>query len=558
MPQKTAEPQTQKQAFIKKWAPLFVMGLAIIIIVLDTTLLNVSLGTIVRDLHTTIQNLQWVITAYALTLAALTITGGRFGDLFGRKRMFMVGATIFAIGSFIASISHGVGTLIIGESIVEGIGAALMMPASASLLVSSYRGRERALALGVWGGMAAAGSAIGPVIGGYLTSHYSWRWGFRINIVVAALLLLGSTIITEARDNEEKPTIDWLGVFLTATGLATIVYGLIESANYGWWRATDVFKVGTHIVAPAGLSIVPFALLIGTALLMAFYVWEEHMANSGRTPLVAMKLFKNKQFTSGALLTAVMSVGQVGLIFGIPVFLQSVRHLDALHTGYALLPMSLGLLVMAPLGGYLTKFFRPKYIVQVGLFTNVFALLLLRQVISFTAGPGTLALPLLIYGMGTGLVFSQITNITLSAVAVNESGEASGVNNTLRQIGSSLGTAIIGTVMIASISSGLVKGVQNSPAISDSKRTALAVQVKEQASNIEFGIPLHGQPLTTQESSEIKNISSASTVKGAKQAMLLTALFTAMAFVMSMRLPNSKLKNLEKAESAAPKPAVAH
>ncbi len=147
--------QPEHQSFLKKWLPLIVMGLAIIIIVLDTTLLNVSLGTIVRDLHTNIQSLQWVITAYALTLAALTIAGGRFGDLFGRKRMFMLGAAIFAVGSFIASISHGVGTLIIGESIVEGIGAALMLPATSSLLVATYRGRDRALALGVWGSMAA-------------------------------------------------------------------------------------------------------------------------------------------------------------------------------------------------------------------------------------------------------------------------------------------------------------------------------------------------------------------------------------------------------------------
>src|SRR5579862_8916940 len=164
--------EVKHQSFIKKWLPLIVMGLAVIIIVLDTTLLNVSLGTIVRDLHTNIQSLQWVISAYSLTLAALTITGGRFGDLFGRKKMFMIGAATFALGSFLASISHNVGMLITGESIIEGIGAALMLPATAALLVSTYRGRDRALALGVWGGMAAVGLAIGPVLGGYLTSHY--------------------------------------------------------------------------------------------------------------------------------------------------------------------------------------------------------------------------------------------------------------------------------------------------------------------------------------------------------------------------------------------------
>ncbi len=543
---------------LKKWAPLVVMGLAVIIIVLDTTLLNVSLGTIVRDLHTNIQSLQWVITAYALTLAALTITGGRFGDLFGRKRMFMVGAVIFATGSFIASVSHGVGMLIIGESIIEGVGAALMMPATASLLVTNYRGRDRALALGVWGGMAAAGSAIGPVVGGYLTSHYSWRWGFRINVFVAALLLLGSILIKESHDKEEKPTIDWLGVLLSASGLVGIVFGLIESAAYGWWQAKGVFSFAGHSIKLGSISIVPFAIVAGILLLFGFFLWEQRMVAKRKTPLVSMKIFANKQFTSGALLTAIMSTGQVGIIFGLPIFLQGVRGLDALHTGYALLPMSIGLFIMAPTGGYFAKHFRPKHIVQVGLFINVFALLILRQAFSVTAGPAQLILPLLVYGMGVGLSFSQLSNITLSAVSVNESGEASGVNNTLRQIGSSFGTAIIGSILIASIGSGLVGGVQKSKAISDEHRPALTMAAKSQASNIEFGIPVQGEELTANETKELKRISDASTVKANKESLLFTASFTALAFLLAAQLPNVDLHKLEKEESLAVKTSVAH
>lgn len=548
----------ESPTFIKKWLPLIVMGLAIIIIVLDTTLLNVSLGTIVRDLHTNIQSLQWVITAYALTLAALTITGGRFGDLFGRKRMFMVGATIFAAGSLIASLSHGVGTLIMGESIIEGIGAALMMPATASLLVANYRGRDRALALGVWGGMAAAGSAIGPVVGGYLTSHYSWRWGFRINVVVAIVLLLGSILIQESVDQEEKPTIDWIGVLLSATGLTSVVFAVIESATYGWWKATGVFSVGGHALSVGGLSIVPLVLLTGIVLLGLFFAWEQSMVRREQTPLVSMKIFANKQFTAGATLTAVMSIGQVGLIFGLPVFLQGVRGLDAQHTGYALLPMSIGLFLMAPLGGYFAKHFRPKRIVQAGLFINVFALLLLRYVLSVTAGPSDLILPLLVYGAGIGLGFSQLSNITLSAVSINESGEASGVNNTLRQVGSSFGTAIIGSIIIATIAAGLSGGVAGSTVLSPSRRSAISQAVKSQSSNIEFGLPLQGLRLSASESQELKRISNVSTVKANKEALLFTAIFTALAFLLASQLPNVHLRDLEKGQSLAAKPTTAH
>src|SRR5437763_1846108 len=180
---------------LHKWGSLLVLSLALAIIIIDTTLLNVSLETLIRELHTTLQSLQWVISAYSLTLAALTVTGGRLGDIFGRKRMFMLGAFLFAVGSFIASISRSVPTLIAGESIIEGIGAAMMMPATASLLVAKYRGHDRALAFGVWGGVAAAASAIGPILGGFLTTHFSWRWGFRINVFVVAILLAGSVII---------------------------------------------------------------------------------------------------------------------------------------------------------------------------------------------------------------------------------------------------------------------------------------------------------------------------------------------------------------------------
>lgn len=536
--------------FLKKWAPLFVMGLAVVIIVLDTTLLNVSLGTIVRELNTNIQSLQWVIAAYSLTLAALTIVGGRLGDLFGRKKMFIAGAIIFAIGSFIASISQGVGMLIVGESIVEGVGAALMMPATASLLISTYRGRDRAIALGAWGGMAAAGSAIGPVLGGYLTSHYSWRWGFRINVVVAALLLVGSIIVRESRDKEENPTIDWGGIFLSAFGLLSGVFAIIESATYGWWSSKDTFSFVGHPVSFGQLSVVPISIALSVVLLTAFYFWEQHVVKQKRTPLVNMRLFRNTQFTSGALLTAILSVGQIGLIFGLPVFLQGVRGLDALHTGYALLPMSIALFIMAPLGGFFAHKFMPRHIVQVGIVINIIGLIILHNSLSVVATVADLILPLSIYGIGMGLCFSQLSNISLSAVSVNEAGEASGVNSTLRQIGSSLGTAIIGSILIASLASSLKTGIATSDIISKDSRQSVAEQISEQSSAVEFGGKLHTSiPLTAEEGIEIKDISNQSTVKATRQALVFTIGFTALALLSSLQLP--KTKDLEKNASIA-------
>src|SRR5438132_12467585 len=198
----TARAAERRETPLRKWGNLLVLSLALAIIIIDTTRLNVSLSALIRELHTNLQSLQWVISAYSLTLAALTVTGGRKGDLFGRKRMFKLGAFVFAVGSFIASISRSVPVLLLGESIIEGIGAALMMPATASLLVSKYRGHDRAIAFGVWGGVAAAASAIGPILGGFFTTHYSWRWGFRINIFVCAALLIGSVLVEDTQPRE--------------------------------------------------------------------------------------------------------------------------------------------------------------------------------------------------------------------------------------------------------------------------------------------------------------------------------------------------------------------
>jgi MFS family permease len=297
--------QEQPISPLRKWGSLVVLSLALAIIVIDTTLLNVSLKTIINDLHTTIEVMQWVITAYSLVLAAFTITGGRLGDLYGRKKMFMLGAVIFAVGSFLASISKNVGTMIAGEAIIEGIGAALMMPATASILVANFKGKERGIAFGIWGGIAPASSAIGPILGGWLTTNYSWRWGFRINVVVAAMLLLGSVIVRESRDTEEKNRIDFIGVILSALGMLSIVFAFIKANTYGWIKVKAPLMLFHHTLDLGSLSVVPLFIALGLVILVLFILWERYLERSGKTPLVSLELLKNYQFTVGTLNTAV-------------------------------------------------------------------------------------------------------------------------------------------------------------------------------------------------------------------------------------------------------------
>lgn len=527
------------QSGIAKWIPLFVLSMALMIIVIDTTVLNVSIRNIIEDLDTNVQAIQWVISAYSLTLAAFTVTGGRLGDLFGRKKMFVIGALLFATGSLVTSLAPTVAWVIIGNSIIEGFGAALMMPATASLLVSTYKGKDRAIGFAVWGGVAAAGAALGPIVGGYLTTNYSWRWAFRINLVVVLVLLVGAKYIAESRDKSEDNSLDYVGILLSSVGLTSIVYGFIESSSYGWWLATKNFEIFGNHFAPAGLSTAPIAIAIGIIFLTLFINWEKYHEARGNTPLVSLGLLKNKQFTVGASVSALLALGQTGIIFAIPIFYQSVRGLDALNTGLGLLPMSFGVMIGAPSSLKLIKKFTPKRVAQFGFILMALGMVSLAWVISPDSTVWDFAFGLFLYGLGMGFAISQLSNLTLSAVSVEQSGEASGVNSTLRQVGASFGSAIIGAALITTLTSSAVSRIQDSQVIPSQAKTQIVEGVKAAGSNIEFQSPTGHESLPPAISQDIIQNIHAATVDGNRVALMFAGGFALAAFAMSTQLPNT-------------------
>lgn len=540
--------------FIRKWTPLLVMSLALVIVLLDTTILNVTMRTIIRDLNTTLQNFQWVITSYSLVLASFTITGGRLGDIFGRRRMFVLGAILFAIGSIIASMSRGIESMILGESIIEGIGAALMLPATATLLRTSYEGHDRRLAFGVWGGIAAAAAALGPLIGGWLTTHYSWRWAFRINVVVVGFLLLGSTLIKETRAREKGIALDYIGVLLSATGLFCLVFGFIEASTHGWWFEKQPFTLWRRPLAPDGYSITPVFVAAGLAILSLFALWEHRVQKAGRAPLVSLALFRNSRFVTGTVISAIVALGQAGLTFSIPVYLQAVLNLDPIDTGLALIPLTLTILVAAPFSALISRFAVPKRVIQAGILADAAGFLVLRHALEVGATPMDLAPGMSLFGFGLGLMIPQTSNLALSAVATEESGEASGVHTAIRLTGATLGAAILGAIMISSLSGNLARGIAVSTVVPEPWKPAILKSVQVRMSSLELGAAdtIADSKLPQKVKDELHSLSNLATVNAGKTSLAYGALFVLGAFVLSFNLPGGTFLDFDRHPKQTP------
>jgi len=526
----------QKSGF-RKWLPLVVIVLALFIIVLDTTIINVSMRAIIGDLNSNLKAVQWVITGYSLMLAAFMITGGRLGDIFGRRRMFRIGALVFAIGSLLASRAQTQPELFYSVVLVEGAGAAMMLPSTAALILAEYRGKDRAVAFGMFGAAAGTAATVGPLLGGWLTTNYSWRWNYLINPFVVVVLLAGSVILHETHERHpHKP--DILSIFLSALGLASVVYGIIESSTYGWIQAKMPYEIFGRTYALGGTSITIIALYVGIVLLLAFLWRQERLQAKGKVPLVSLAIFKNKQFMSGTGVTAIVAMTQFGLIFVLPVFLQGMLGKDAFHTGLALLPFSLSVLVAGPLSGFLVgkANVAPKFMIQLGLLIQVVGAVMLRSEFSTTASAHSIVPGMILFATGFGLAFAQLANLTLSAVSVQQAGEASGLNNTFRQVGTSLGQALIGALLISALATQLNKDISSSTVLPPAAQTTVAADVAASAESLGTGKEPDkpASPLIAQEITRIKNDAI---IKGVRTGMEATIGVSILALGLSAWLP---------------------
>jgi EmrB/QacA subfamily drug resistance transporter len=446
------DPDENVEAEIGRWVTLVIVILAAFIVVLDNTVLNVAIPTILRDFHTTLPSLEWVITGYALTFATLLIIGGRLGDVYGHRRIFIIGAALFGAGSLLASVSTSVGQLILGEAVIEGIGASLMLPTTLAILSSTFRGRERATAFAAWGATAGVAAASGPVVGGFLTTNYSWRWAFRINVIIAPLAILGAYVFMRRGERAtRRTTLDVPGALLVAAGMFMLVFALSEGGTYGWWHGLKDFTLAGHLIWPStrAVSIIPVAIAAGTLVLLGFFLVERATERRGRDPLFDFVHLRFKTYRYGLLTGLVLAMGQLGLSFVLPVFLQTARHLSAQENGLWLLPTGLFVILGAQVGGRLTRRVGTTVVVRIGLASYALGIAYIVHAIALDITVWRLLPGLAMYGTGIGFAGAQLTNVVLSEVPKESSGVASGANTTVRQVGSALGVAVIGSLLTA-------------------------------------------------------------------------------------------------------------
>ncbi|MFN8630549.1 MAG: MFS transporter [Chloroflexota bacterium] len=437
-----------------RWLGLAMLSLGVAMIIVDATIVNVAVPSIIKELKLNSTTAEWVNTVYSLVFAALLVTVGRLGDVTGRRRMYLLGLVVFGGASILAGAAP-TGELLIAARVLQGVGGAMILPSTQSILNTNFRGRDRAIAFGIWGATIGGMAAVGPLLGGWLTTYLDWRWAFFINVPVAIIAVLGVLrYIGESKDENAQAGLDPLGFLLITFGLGAFVFGLIEGRSYGWWAPKQPFSLFGWTWPLDAISIIPFAIGFGLVALVLFIIVEHRRSRAGKFFLFDVDLWTFPAFRYGNLAGTIVSLGEFGLLFALPLFLQGVIGYSAFETGLVFLALAVGSFFAAPMAAKIAHSWGPRRAVTLGMGLEAVGIISTALLVSTTVTGLLLAVPLFIYGVGVGLATAQLTSIVLSDVPPARSGLASGANSTMRQVGSALGIAILGTVLFTTLVNG--------------------------------------------------------------------------------------------------------
>ena len=514
---------------------------------LDSSVMNVSIATVADDLHTSITGIQSAIVLYTLVMAMLMVTGGKIGSMIGRKRAFLIGLAIYCSGSLTTALAPNLGVLLFGWSILEGIGAALIMPAIVALVAGNFPTEGRPRAYGLVGAAGAIAIAVGPLIGGLATTYASWRWVFAGEVLIGVGIFLFSRRMTDA-PVQVRPHLDLLGSVLWALAMGLIVAGVLKSGEWGWFLPSED---GPSVF---GMSLVFWLIVTGLVSLRLFAVHIRRLDEAGKEPLFSPSLI-DRGLNAGPLMFLFQYVVMMGLFFVVPLFLSVALGLSAIQTGIKITPLSLTMLLAA--AGVPKSFptASPRRVVAIGFAAVLIGIVALLSAMDADATASIVTVPMLVIGLGLGALASQLGAVTVSAAPEALAPEVGGIQNTASQFGASLGTALAGSVLIASLTASFLGGIAANPDVPS--------EVKEQA-NIELanGIPfisdhdlesaLQKAGVDEQTTASVLDDYADARVDGIRTALALLTLFALVALFFTRRVPDAQPGNPAPLERPAP------
>jgi MFS family permease len=503
---------------------------------LDSSVMNVSIATVAKDVGTTVTGIQGAITAYTLVMAALMITGAKIGAMIGRKRAFAIGCVIYGCGSFTTSIATSLPVLLFGWSFLEGVGAALILPAIVALVAGNFATERRPAAYGLVAAAGAIAVAVGPLIGGFCTTYFSWRWVFAGEVVLVIVILLLTRRIADA-PSEKQPRFDVVGAVLSAAGLGLLVFGILRSGEWGWIHPKPDGP------SWAGLSPTVWLVLGGLFVVWLFSRWEARREARGEEPLVRPGMLRNRQLSGGLLMFFFQYLVQAGLFFVVPLFLSVCLGLSALATGARLLPLSVTLLVAAIGIPRLFPAVSPRLVVRSGLLALLAGTLVLLGGLDADAGAEIVFVPMLLVGLGIGALASQLGSVTVSAVPDDQSPEVGGVQNTMTNLGASIGTALAGSIMIASVSTAFAANIQQSSAIPSRIKSEASVKIASGVpfvSDADLEAALDEAHVSSRTTEAALDAYHDARISGLKSALAILAILALLALFYAQRIPTTQ------------------
>ena len=512
---------------------------------LDSSVMNVSIATVAKDLATDVTGVQTAITLYTLVMAMLMVTGGKVGTMIGRRRAFAIGSVIYGAGSLTTALAPNLTVLILGWSVLEGIGAALILPAIVALVAGNFPPEGRPRAYGLVMAAGAIAIAVGPLIGGVCTTYFSWRWVFAGEVVIViGILALARKVSDSAPD--ERARLDVIGAVLSAAGLGLAVYGDLRSGTWGWVNPKDS---GPSL---AGLSPVVWLIIGGLVVIWLFLTWERRLEARGEEPLIRPSMLGNRQLAGGLVMFFIQYLVQMGLFFTIPLFLSISLGLSALETGARILPLSITLLLAAVGIPRFLPNASPRRVVRVGLLAMFAGIVALLTSLDTTASAAIVTVPLLLTGVGIGALASQLGAVTVSAVPDEESPEVGGLQNTSTNLGASIGTALAGSILLAALTTSVLTGIQQNPEVPDSVKSQASVQLAAGApfvSNADLEAALGRAGVTGAAADAIVDVNAQARVDGLRAALFVLALIAFLGLFSARRIPTRQ-------PSSAPLPAA--